>query len=311
MRSAICLVLRSETARIFFQAMALVSCVSLVSCITGASQQKSPKQSQPGAASNPNSPNPGESKPGASDSDTRRPHGDQGQGSVQAAAPAQTPDPCVVLPQLDGGPPSIAASHGLVLTRMLKPCVTRDGRNGFADHGPWMAMGFPCTGGNGLVDWKGTNWTRPKMVSFILATDCAVEPSDPARVAAILREKFSLPPTAPLIAYNPFVVQFWEIPGLGEADTGFTVELRADDSLGKPWARLLKNEPLRVQLYGRENAWVQGDYIYSVTADLMVTGRNRFKLQIVDAQTMGPDDIDAVRQRCEQLRPRRNCSQIF
>jgi hypothetical protein len=205
----------------------------------------------------------------------------------------------------------MASEQGLVLTRMLKPCVTRDGRNGFEGKSPWMAMGFPCTGGDGLVDWKGTNWTRPKMVSFILATDCAVDPADPARVSQILREKFGLPPSATMIAYNPFVVQFWEIPGLDEADTGFTVELRSDESLNKPWARLLKSEPLRVQLYGRENAWVQGDYIYSVTADLTVTGRNRFKLKVLEARIMGPDDIDAVRQRCEQLRPRRNCSQIF
>jgi len=249
-----------------------------------------------------------ESAPAASSESANAPKSSE---SPPVAAPVASVEACQAIAKLERAGPLYVKEHALVLTRILKPCVTTDGRNGFDRSTPWMAMGFPCSGGDGLIDWKGTNYTRPKMVAFILATDCIVAPSDPSEVSRLIRAAVGLPETTRLIAYNPFVVQYWEIPGLPEADTGFTVELRSDESIAKPWQRLLKGEGLPVTLFGRENAWVQGDNIYQVDAEIRVTTRNRFLLQVMDVKTLNPPDIEAVRQRCETLRPRRNCAQIF
>src|SRR5690606_4194263 len=96
--------------------------------------------------------------------------------SVPPKAPAPPPKPvpmpeetCRVFDKLPSEPPLVLDGKGVVLTRIMKPCVTRDGRRGFEKNSPYLAMGFPCTGGSGRIDIKG-NYYNPKMVSFILAT---------------------------------------------------------------------------------------------------------------------------------------------
>src|SRR5262245_29527094 len=69
-------------------------------------------------------------------------------------APA-TPDPCLVLDKLPHAPPVYASGRGVVLTKLMRTCTTRDGKSGVERATPWLAMGIPCTGGAGRVDTKG------------------------------------------------------------------------------------------------------------------------------------------------------------
>lgn len=233
-------------------------------------------------------------------------------GAAVAAPPAiAQPDTCIAYGKLPGEPPQPIPAAGVVLTRVMKPCVTRDGLKGYHRDSPWMAMGFPCTGTEGRIDWKGTNYLNPKMVSFIVSTDCGMFPTSSKEVAATISTAFELPATAPLLAYNPFVVQYWEVPAIQEADTGFVVDLRTDEAVRKVWPKLVKNEPLPVRLVGRENAWVAGDHLYLVEADIFVTQKNRFKLKVKSITVLNTEAKEEVKARCEALRPRRNCLQVF
>ncbi len=82
---------------------------------------------------------------------------------VKAVAQPPADDPCKVLAKLPNDPPFYLTGKSIVLTRLMKPCVTRDGHRGFQKDTPWLAMGFPCTGGAGRIDIKG-NYYNPKMV---------------------------------------------------------------------------------------------------------------------------------------------------
>ena len=221
------------------------------------------------------------------------------------------PDPCLKLAKLDSLPPVFLPGTNIVITRIAKPCVTRQGDNGYEKDSPWMAMGFPCTAGGGKIDLMGPSYIRPKMASLIFSTDCAMQPGIPAEVEKMGQQLLGLGEGAKLLAYNPFVVQFWEIPGFRDADTGFTVDLRTVAALEGAWGKLREKEPLRVHLYGRENAWVQGDHIYFVEADVILTGNRSFQIQVAGARNLTDTELEEVRGRCESLRPRRNCNRIF
>lgn len=213
--------------------------------------------------------------------------------------------------QPDATLPQASRSGKYVVTKLFRPCVTRRGQPGIEVNSTWLAMGFPCSGGDGRVDWKGTNYQRPKLVELIVANDCPMGPSDSGALKEVAAADMGMPRTATLGAYTPFMVQFWEIPSLRDADTGFTVTLRGNEGLTTTWSKMTQGEPLRVKLIGRENAWTQTDHIYSVDADLIVTSRNRFQLRVITVKVMTSDDIKEARTRCGMLRPARNCASIF
>jgi hypothetical protein len=226
-------------------------------------------------------------------------------------APPPPPDTCVVLDKLLQEPPVYVAGKSVVLTQLMKPCVTRDGQRGYDEATPWLAMGIPCTGPGGRVELKGNHYTNPKMVSLMFTTDCAMDPAQRETVKTVVTEAFALPPKAKLMAYTPFVVQFWELPGMTDADTGFAVELRSGPALDGGWKKLRDGETIKVWLYGRENAWVQGNKFYMVEGDVKLDGRHTFRLKVDSVKVLGEDEIAAVKTRCEALRPTRNCSEVF
>src|SRR5690606_40330801 len=121
----------------------------------------------------------------------------------------------------------------------------------------WIAMGFPCSKGSGKISIKG-NYYAPKMISFMVTTDCPMAAST-GDFPKIVQKILGIPAGAPMLAFNPFAVQYWEIPSSGDADTGFAVELRTSLGVGQIWRQLRGDESLAVRLYGRENAWVQGN----------------------------------------------------
>jgi len=229
-----------------------------------------------------------------------------------AATPASDlgPDPCFGLDKLAGDPPVYLAGKGVVLTRLAKPCSTRDGKRGVEKGSPFLAMGFPCTGGAGRVDIKG-NYNSPKMVSFILGTDCGMNPAAMPAAAKTVAETVGLPADSKLLAYTPFVVQFWELPGMPDADTGFSVDVRSAPALEALWAKFKNKEPIRVRLFGRENTWGQGDHFYFVEADLRQAGRTAFQLDVVAVKPLKREEVEEVKVRCEALRPKRNCLEVF
>jgi hypothetical protein len=186
-----------------------------------------------------------------------------------------------------------------------------DGRKGYFDDSPWVAMGIPCTGGGGVVDYRGTNIYNPKIVSFVISTDCPMFPSDLQVVRKLGQDGFGLKSEAKLVAYVPFIVQYWELPGFRDSDVGFTVDLRTTQALTVAWKRFLDLEPLRVWLYGRENSWMVGGHFYAIEADLIYTQQHRFRLQVVKVKALNESEQQEVKARCEALRPSRKCHQVF
>jgi hypothetical protein len=185
-----------------------------------------------------------------------------------------------------------------------------DGRRGYTKKTPWLAMGFPCTGGSGRIDIKG-HYHNPKLVSFIIGTDCAMAPSSHDQVRQIATTEFGLPSEARLMAYNPFVVQFWEIPGMTDSDTGYAIDLRSAPAIEGLWKKVRENQSFRVRLFGRENTWAPGGDFYQVEADLRLTGRLGFQISVVSVKALSSEELRQLKARCEALRPERNCSAVF
>jgi hypothetical protein len=212
---------------------------------------------------------------------------------------------------INGTPPVSSPSNSYVVTKFFRACTTRNDAPGLAQNSAWLAMGFPCSGGDGRVDWKGSHYERPKLVEMILANDCPMGPVDQQALKSLAKKELGIPMESTVGAYTPFMVQFWEIPAIGESDIGFSVAMRENQGLTSTWGKMIKGEPLRILLVGRENAWTQTDHLYMVEADISITSRNRFRLKPVSVKVMTTKEIEAVRLRCEALRPARNCSGVF
>ena len=220
-------------------------------------------------------------------------------------------DDCDASVKFTDGEPIYLPENKVMLTRVMSPCMTVEGLHGHKKNAGWMAMGFPCTGGEGRIDWKGTNYNRPKMVSFLLETSCAMAPANKSKIMEEAKKVAAIPAEAPLIAFNPFVIQYWEAPGYEDADTSFTVDLRSGKGLDDGWVRFIKPKPLRIFLVGRENAWVPGNYMYAVEGDLILASKNRFTFSVSTARVLAGDELGKVRVRCEALKPDRDCSRVF
>ena len=237
-------------------------------------------------------------------------------GLAPAVAPAVAPasnavDPCDSSIKFTDGEPIFLPETKVMLTRVTAPCVTLLGVAGHKKNAGWMTMGFPCTGADGRIDWKGTNYARPKMVSFLLETSCAMGPLDRSKIQAEAIKVAGISATAPMLAMSPFVIQYWEVPGYSDADTSFIVDLRSGKGIDEAWVRFIKPKPLRIFLVGRENAWVEGNNIFAVEGDLNIVSKNRFTFTVDKAHVLKGDELRVVRTRCEELRPERDCARVF
>lgn len=238
--------------------------------------------------------------------------------TVAPAVPAPPPppppplpvDPCKIYEKIPGELPVSLPGKGVVLSRIMRPCVSRDGKRGFDKTSPYLAMGVPCTGGSGRVDIKG-HYHNPKLVSFIIGTDCLMNPSNTSEVHKLLSEYFGLGAENKLLAYTPFVVQYWEVVGTTDADVGFSVDLSSPTGTQTLWKQFRANAPIRVELYGRENAWVKGESFFHVTVDLIYSDRKSFRIDVVTVENLSPEKIGEVKSRCEGLKPRRKCLEVF
>ncbi|MBM4251951.1 MAG: hypothetical protein FJ146_08260 [Deltaproteobacteria bacterium] len=217
---------------------------------------------------------------------------------------------CVQVPKLPSQPPVILTGKSLVLTKILKPCVTPAGERGVERSSPYLAMGFPCTGGSGRIEIKG-HYNNPNLIVFVLGTDCTMSPSTREIAQSTIAQAYELPATMKLAAYTPFVVQYWEVAGVSDADVGYVIELRKAPAVEGLWRRFQQNEKIQVRLYGRENTWAQGDNFYAVEGTLKMTGRTAFQLEVTKVKSLSKDEVAQVRTRCEALRPKRNCTEVF
>jgi hypothetical protein len=240
-----------------------------------------------------------------------------GEGSTKQNAEATTNplvtknDPCDTSTDVSEDTSIFLPGNKVFITRVMSPCLSATGQRGHKKNAGWMAMGFPCTGGEGRIDWKGTNHLRPKMVSFLMETSCDMAPRDNTQLKKEASQVANLSLTAPLIALNPFMIQYWEVSGLQDADTSLTVDLRTPESLGETWSQFIKGTPIKVFLVGRENAWVPGNKIYGVNGELIFVNKNRFTFKVIDARLLAGDELSKVKARCEKLRPVRSCSEVF
>ena len=217
---------------------------------------------------------------------------------------------CVLVPGVKGELPHYLPTHHVVVTRFASPCSPSPEGIGMVPKSPWLAMGFPCTGGGGRIDIKG-KYHHPGAVSFAIGTECPMTPSTKEQVQSLFVEKVGIPQDAPLAAFLPFVVQYWEVIGYQDADMGFIVDLKSPSALDKVWKNFRENRGFGVHLYGRENSWVPGRHLYQVDAVLYPDKRNTFRLSVQGVKILGAEEMQKIRQRCELLRPARHCSAVF
>lgn len=217
---------------------------------------------------------------------------------------------CLASP-LSARPPFFLSDQKLMITRIAKPCETVEGRPGYDMDTSWMAMGFPCTAGGGRLQYRD-NFTNPKFVTFSVPNSCPLEPDSREAVGKIGHDVVGLSMSAKLLAYYPLAVQYWELVDYPDADVGYVVDLRSAKSREDGWTKFrTKKDPLRVRLYGRENAWVKDNRLYRAEGQFVYLGKNDFRFEVTDARALGEDEMDEVKKRCESLRPARPCSDVF
>ena len=155
------------------------------------------------------------------------------------------------------------------------------------------------------------NYFAPKMVSFPVTTDC---PMGPAQLPLVFSKVTGVTPLGPdsrLMAYNPFQVQYWELPGFPDADTSFSIDLRSTTARTNIWPKLRQGERQPLKLYGRENAWGRAAVLYEVDAHLQMLGQFGFKLHIDDVRPLSEAGRLRVEASCQSKRPRLDCDRVF
>lgn len=221
-----------------------------------------------------------------------------------------TKQKCIPL-RVQQPPPFLLSAAQLVVTRIAKACETETGSPGFEQDTSWMAMGFPCTGGGGVLEYR-ENFHNPKIVSFQIPNSCPLKPETKDQVQKLGKEIIGFHQAAQLLAYYPMAVQYWELVDFPDADVGYVVDLRSTKSREEGWKMFSqKKAPLKVRLYGRENAWVKDNRFYQADVQLNFLGRDKFQVVLVNAKALGTDEIKEVQKRCEALRPQRNCAEVF
>lgn len=213
--------------------------------------------------------------------------------------------------KVDAQPPFFVKSEQIVVTRIAKSCETDKGQAGFARDTSWMAMGFPCTGGGGMLEYR-ENFYNPKIVSFHIPNSCALKPAARDTVMQFGVNTLGFGAESNLLAYYPLAIQYWELVDYTDADVGYVVDLRSQKSREEGWKNFsTKKTPLKVRLFGRENAWVKDNRFYQADVQFVFNGRDRFTIEVLDAKALDEKEFKEVQERCEALRPQRPCQTVF
>ncbi len=219
-------------------------------------------------------------------------------------------DNCAAL-KVKGEPPFFVKSEQIVITRIAKSCETDKDEPGFERDTSWMAMGFPCTGGGGTLEYRENSY-NPKIVWFHIPNNCPLKPAARDTVHQWGIESLGFGAASNLIAYYPMAVQYWELVDYPDADVGYVVDLRSQKSREEGWKNFFnKKTPIKVRLFGRENAWVKDNRFYQADVQFLFNGRDKFTIEVLNAKALNDDEFKAVQQRCEALRPQRPCQTVF
>lgn len=226
------------------------------------------------------------------------------------------PDPCLHYEKIPNPPPFYVRTQevGFIVTQIQNSCVNRDGENGFFRVTPWMAMGIPCSGGQGKVHLKKPYYA-PQLITFSLSTDCPMDPGALTGVQELGQQWLGLHQESVLQTYNPFSLLYWEVVGFEDAGLGEDIELSTSSAREQLWPKFKNGEALPVILIGRENAWMATPILYEVRADILrepsPSGGFRFRLKLEDVTPLGESGVEAVKKRCLAIRPRLRCGDIF
>ncbi|SMF13524.1 hypothetical protein [Pseudobacteriovorax antillogorgiicola] len=206
--------------------------------------------------------------------------------------------------------PAFVAEKSVMIGEFLKTCNMPDGTPGYVKGSPWTAMGFPCSGGRGVVDWKGSAY-MPKLIIFNFKNSCPMRYTDQRQLEEDLKQLIEFPEESRLIAYYPFSVVYWEVVGFRDADVGFRMELFSGPARKEVWPRFQAYKPIPVKLFGRENALVKTEHFYEVDGSITKDGEEDFIFKVERVKVLSEEEVENVKRRCEGLKPRRNCQQLF
>lgn len=206
--------------------------------------------------------------------------------------------------------PFYVSEKDVVINKILSPCFDSQQNPGYLPSTNWTAMGFPCTGGKGAFDWKGSP-RAPKLLLFTISNSCPMKPRGDTELKQSIQERLGLLASANMMAYYPFSVFFWELQDGSDADTSFTIEVVSKSRGKNRWHDYLKGDGIPVRLYGKPNAFLPMREWYEVMAVIKRESATTFYLDIENVRTLTEDDVDQVKSRCQDLRPRRRCNEIF
>ncbi|MFW7377364.1 MAG: hypothetical protein ACOH5I_00985 [Oligoflexus sp.] len=206
--------------------------------------------------------------------------------------------------------PHFFADVGVVVTDVMKPCTTDEGKAGYIKGSGWVAMGFPCTGGGGRIDWRGSFHT-PNLVIFDIPNSCPMAPGQQQLAETLVKPRLGVGDDSRLMAFYPFGISYWELADGSDADTSYTVEVVTTGSRQKRWTGYRAGQAISIKLYGRPNSLMPSRYWYEVIADLMQESDEQFKLEVREVHVLDKAALDKVKQRCLALSPARNCRQAF
>ncbi len=177
----------------------------------------------------------------------------------------------------------------------------------------WAAMRVPCTEGSGKVEEKGGNSANPDLVGFPIDVNCDFLPADQPAFEAKVNTALGLEKTASSLAINPLAVQYWEVENSNDSDVGNVVMLRTNGGLSryKEWEKGAKGKSIKVDLYGRENAWGSEQHFYHYEAEIVWTSHNRFRIKVTNARELSEQQKEEVGARCRSLKPKRACHLAF
>ena len=218
---------------------------------------------------------------------------------------------CIALPEGHiEGQPIVVETGQVVVTRFMKSCITRDGQSGVIYNSPYTAMGVPCAGGVGQVDWKGY-YSNPKVVQLTFSNDCQMTSLKEPEIQNHVMEVLNLQTSNQMVALNPLAVQFWELPEGMDADVGYHLTLRSNRSKQVLWPLMRKGDPVEVRLYGRENSWGSSNQFYKVEGVVRLSGTAKFQFELSKITPLTDEQLVELKNLCFSLEPKRDCSKVF
>lgn len=227
-------------------------------------------------------------------------------GQETAAVPNVRSASCSTSPLLSSVPGYINPLQ-IVVTRVTESCENESGEQGYFAESSWMAMGFPCTSGNGNLVIRGKSY-RPKMIVYEVSNDCPMQPQSTVDLKisiANLTDPFLS--GQKLLALTPFSLQYWEAVDFPDAGVGTKIQMRSPSFLKQGWKEYNQSQPIKFRLYGQENAWVKGKKLFFREATVKREMARTFKIEVQSVKALSEDERQKIKARCELLRPKRPC----